>query len=73
MAAKQAVKSQPKVVKEKEQKSLTTVLPYKKASSSSMKAVTFAEHVEVVTEEEGPKIVTIRTRKISLPQRFKSL
>ena len=73
MAIKQAIKSQPKVVKEKEQKSLTTVLPYKKASSSSTKAVTFAEHVEVVTEEEGPKIVAIRTCKIYLPQRFKSL
>ena len=67
MAVKQAAKSQPKVVKEKEQKSLTTVLLYEKASSSSTKAVMFTEYIEVVTEEERPKIVVIRTRKIYLP------
>ena len=67
MAIKQAIKSQPKVVKEKEQKSLTIVLLYKKASNSSIKAVTFIEYIEVVIEEEGPKIVATRTHKIYLP------
>ena len=67
MAIKQAIKSQLKVVKEKEQKSLTIVLLYKKASSSSIKAVIFIEYIEVVIEEEGPKIVVIRTHKIYLP------
>ena len=67
LAAKQAAKSQPKVVKEKGKKSLTTILLYKNASSSSIKAVTFVEYIEVVIEGEGSKIVEIRTRKIHLP------
>ncbi len=73
LAAKEAIKTQPRVAKRNEKKSLIVVLPYKKASIGSTKAVTFAEHVEVVTEGEGSKIVATRTRTIHLPQRFKTL
>ena len=47
------------------------VLPYKKTSTSSTKSVTFAKHIEVVTEGEGSKMVGTRTRRINLPARFK--
>ena len=73
LAAKQVTKSQPKVIKEKGKKSLSVILPYKKASNSSTKVVTFAEHVEVIIKEKGSKIVKTRTCKIHLPQRFQSL
>ena len=62
LATKDATKKQPKVSKKNGKKSLIVVLLYKKTSISFTKAVTFAEHVEVVTEEERSKIVITKTR-----------
>ena len=71
IAVKEAQKKQSEVLKKNEKKSLVVILSYKKASSSSAKAVTFAKQVEVVLEEKGSEITETRTRKINLPQRFR--
>ena len=71
LAVKHATKSQSNVTKEKEKKSLIVILSYKNTSIGSTKSVTFAKHVEIVTEEKGSKMVGTRTRQINLPARFK--
>ena len=73
MAAKEAVKTQLKVTKGNEKKSLIVVLPYKKTFIGSTKTVAFAEHIEIVAKEKGSEMITTRTRKIQLPQRFRTL
>jgi hypothetical protein len=52
--------------KENEKKSLIVVLPLKSTSRSSIKAVTFAEHIEIVVEEEGSQVMSATGRKIKL-------
>ena len=67
LATKEAKKKQSELLKRNKKKSLIVVLPYKKASDRSIKAVVLAEKVNVVVEGERPKITQIRTRKINLP------
>jgi Skp family chaperone for outer membrane proteins len=71
-AAKEAQKKQSTLQKKNEKKSLIVVLPLKSTSRSSTKAVTFAEHIEVVVEEEGSQMTSTTGRKIKLPQRFRT-
>jgi hypothetical protein len=71
-AAKEAQKKQSALQKKNEKKSLIVVLPLKSTSRSSTKAVTFAEHIEVVVEEEGSQMTSTTGRKIKLPQRFRT-
>jgi hypothetical protein len=70
-AAEKEAKEEAEKAEKEAKKSPIVVLPYKKTSISSIKAATFAGDIEVVTEEEGSKMVTTRTRRINLPERFK--
>jgi hypothetical protein len=67
LTIKKAIKTQLKVIKRNEKKSLIMVLPYKKAFIGSIKAIMFAEYIKVVIKGEGFKIVIIRTQIIYLP------
>jgi hypothetical protein len=53
LAAKGTAKTQSKLPKGNEKKSFIVILPYKKTSIGSIKAVTFAEQAEVVLEGGG--------------------
>jgi hypothetical protein len=70
-AAKEAQNKQPEVQKKNGKESFIVVLPIKFTPSSSTKIVTFAEHIEVVVNEEGSQMTSAAGRKIKLPQRFR--
>ena len=60
-----------KGAKRKEKMSLIVILPYKNAFISFTKTVTFAKHIEVITEKKVSKIAGTRTRRVNLLARFK--
>ena len=70
LATKEATKEQAKLQKKNKKQSELVVLPPEKTPACSTKAVSFAKHVEVVEQEEGPKMVVTRSRHIRLPLRF---
>ena len=58
---------------EKPKKASNTVeLPIKSTLKGSIKVLTVAQLITVVVEEEGSKITTTASRRIKLPQRYKS-
>ena len=71
LAVKETKKKQLELLKKNKKKPLIVVLLYKKASDCSMKAITLAEKIDVVAEEERSKMTQTRTRKINLPTRYK--
>ena len=71
-AEKEARKLQQEQSKLSKKKSLIVVLHYKSASKVVPKSVRFVDVQEVELEKEGYQMAETRTRKISLPQRYKT-
>ena len=71
LAEKEARKILLQLPKTNKKESFITVLPYKKTSTISTKAVELITNIKMVPEEKGSEIAQTRTRKIVLPARYK--